>query len=92
MMSGVGFEPTSANTGDLKSLPLDLLGHPDVMLEAGFEPARLAPDDLKSSSLDHSDIPARVYTPPTVLSIVIKSLSTLGVVQMQSFPRVPYVA
>ena len=31
------------------------------MLRAGFEPARLTPDDLKSSSLDHSDISARVF-------------------------------
>ena len=29
-MLGVGFEPTRTNTGDLKSLPLDQLGHPST--------------------------------------------------------------
>ena len=29
-MLGVGFEPTRTNTGDLKSLPLDQLGHPSA--------------------------------------------------------------
>ena len=30
-MLGVGFEPTRTNTGDLKSLPLDQLGHPSAV-------------------------------------------------------------
>ena len=37
---GVGFEPTSANTVDLKSTPLDLSGnHAFLVFPAGLEPA-----------------------------------------------------
>ena len=35
---GVGFEPTSANTVDLKSTPLDLSGN-HAVFPAGLEPA-----------------------------------------------------
>ena len=35
---GVGFEPTSANTTELESVPLDQLGHPCEPL-TGIEPA-----------------------------------------------------
>ena len=40
-MLGVGFEPTSANTADLKSAPLDLSGNQakNLLVLEGFEPS-----------------------------------------------------
>ena len=35
-MLGVGFEPTRTNTGDLKSLPLDQLGHPSAPVQSSL--------------------------------------------------------